>query len=124
MFEAEAILLIIFVAYQDVSLMSMGFLLLSNILLWSATFSRKDRLTYGKYFTLALILGVILEIFSKMYMARSIRKLEDADFDRKCMSLIDIEDYYEAWGFPERMFKGFKNETSVLDKNPCTGLRG
>jgi D-alanyl-lipoteichoic acid acyltransferase DltB (MBOAT superfamily) len=87
MFEIEAIILIVFLGYQHISLMAMGFLMLSNVLLVSATWKRDHRLKYGMLITLGLMATVIGIMVLKLFMSWTIKQIGEKgeeDFPDKC----------------------------------------
>jgi len=73
MFEIEAIILIVFLGYLHISLMAMGFLMISNVLLVSATWKRDHRLKYGMLITFGLMATVIGIMVIKLFMSWTIK---------------------------------------------------
>jgi len=73
MFEIEAIILIVFLGYLHISLMAMGFLMISNVLLVSATWKRDHRLKYGMLITFVLMATVIGIMVIKLFMSWTIK---------------------------------------------------
>jgi len=121
MFEIEAIILIVFLGYQHISLMAMAFLMLSNILLVSATWKRDHRLKYGMLITLGLMATVVGIMVIKLFMSWTVKKLNEEDFQDKCKSVIEKENYYMAWGFPTKIFIDFKTTSGESIDDPCQG---
>jgi len=85
MFEIEAIILIVFLGYQHISLMAMAFLMLSNILLVSATWKRDHRLKYGMLITFGLMATIVGIMVIKLFMSWDIKRITEEDFiEEKC----------------------------------------
>jgi D-alanyl-lipoteichoic acid acyltransferase DltB (MBOAT superfamily) len=118
MFEIEAIILIVFLGYQHISLMAMAFLMLSNILLVSATWKRDHRLKYGMLITFGLMATVVGIMVIKLFMSWTVKKLNVED----CKSVIEKENYYMAWGFPTKIFIDFKSTSGESMDDPCQGF--
>jgi len=122
MFEIEAIILIVFLGYQHISLMAMGFLMLSNVLLVSATWKRDHRLKYGMLITLGLMATVIGIMVIKLFMSWTIKKIGEDGFPDKCESVRKTENYYMAWGFPTKIFIDFYSTSGEILDDPCQDL--
>jgi hypothetical protein len=69
MYEIEAALAIIFIAYAHESIMACGFVLSTNALLYTATMERLDRIKYGSWCLYSLITAVLVLMILKVARA-------------------------------------------------------
>jgi len=72
MYEIEAIIVIAFLALAHVSLMAAALLILSNTLLYVATFQRDQRIIFGGLLQLALIGALCFILCTKFLMSSKI----------------------------------------------------
>jgi hypothetical protein len=72
MYEIEAIIVIAFFALMHCSLMAAGVLILSNVMLYVATFDRDRRVIFGGLLQLALIGALCFILCTKFFMSSKI----------------------------------------------------
>jgi hypothetical protein len=92
-------------------------------MLYVATFKRGRRIFFGGVLQLALIGGLCFILFTKFFMSSKItNSTYPENFEEGCRSIVDLEDYYVAWGFNTNLaYATFKNGTSG---SPCDQVRG
>jgi len=103
MYEIEAVILIIGLAYLHESILACVFILSTNLLLYTATMERADRINKGRWCLAGLITASTLIMLLKLAIAVAIGKYQnDERLSGKLENCFDINNFdnkWVAWGF-------------------------